>query len=115
MQDFLYLFRGGDPVKAGLSPEMMQRHMQRFRDWMGSLRERGYLKGADPLAPTGKLVEGRHGPVTDGPFAEAKDVVGGYALICAESIDQAVDLALDCPICDLGGSIEVRPLRVMGG
>jgi len=48
--------------------------------------------------------------VTDGPFAEAKDLVGGFSLVEATSIDQAVELSRGCPVLDTGGSVEVRPV-----
>jgi hypothetical protein len=50
--------------------------------------------------------------VKDGPYAEAKDVVGGYIIVEADNIDQAVELSKGCPILDVGGSVEVRPVQV---
>lgn len=51
--------------------------------------------------------------VTDGPFAEAKDVVGGYTLIEACDLDQAVELSKGCPIFEAEGAVEVRPVMKM--
>ena len=51
--------------------------------------------------------------VTDGPFTEAKDLVGGFTLVEARDIDQAVELSRGCPILDGGGSVEVRPVMKM--
>jgi hypothetical protein len=59
------------------------------------------------------VVKGKQKAVTDGPFAEAKDVVGGFSLIQARDLDQAVELSKGCPILEVGGSIEVRQIQVM--
>ena len=56
------------------------------------------------------MVEGNQKIVTDGPYAEAKDLVGGFSLIEAKDIAQAVDLSKGCPILEVGGSVEVRPV-----
>ena len=66
-----------------------------------------------PLERSGKLVKGSQKIVTDGPFAEAKDVVGGYTLIEACDLDQAVELSKGCPIFEAEGAVEVRPVMKM--
>ena len=62
---------------------------------------------------TGKLVKGKQKTITDGPFAEAKDVIGGYSLIEARDLDQAVELSKGCPIFEFEGAVEVRPVLQM--
>ena len=110
MADFLYVFRGGG---YQLSPEQMQKHMQAWGTWMGELSKRGQFKGGDPLDSGGKQVKGKKKTIVDGPFAEAKDVVGGYLLVTAENLDDAAELARGCPILEVDGSVEVRPIRKM--
>jgi hypothetical protein len=108
MSDFVYLYHGGD---AARSPERIQETMQKWFAWLGKLREKGHLK--DPglaLERTGKLVKGKRKTVTDGPFAEVKDVIGGYSLIYAHDLEQAVELSKDCPILEDDGTVEVRPV-----
>src|SRR6266481_4753996 len=109
MADFLYVFRGGGYQQ--LSPEQMQKHMQAWGTWIGELSNRGQFKGGDPLEPAGKQVKGKKKIVVDGPFAEAKDLIGGYLLVTADSLDAAVELARGCPSLDLDGTVEVRPIR----
>jgi hypothetical protein len=111
MADFLYVFRGGGYQQ--LSPEQMQKHMQAWGDWISELSKRGQFKGGDPLDPGGKQVRGKKKAVVDGPFAEAKDLVGGYLLVTAENLDAATELARGCPILEVDGSVEVRPIRKM--
>lgn len=108
MSEFLYLYRGG---QSDRSPEKMQQTMQKWMAWMKELGEKGHLKNqGQPLERSGKLVKGQQKTVTDGPFAEAKDVVGGYTLIEARDLEQAVELSKGCPIFEFDGAVEVRPI-----
>jgi len=111
MADFLYVFRGSGYQQ--LSPEQMQKHMQAWANWIGELSKRGQFKGGDPLESGGKQVKGKKKIIVDGPYAEAKDVVGGYLLVTADSLDDAAELARGCPSLELEGNVEVRPIRKM--
>src|SRR5437868_270807 len=112
MSEFTYLYRGGMP--SGQSPEQMQQQMQRWIAWMKDLGQKGHLKDqGHPLERSGKVVKGKEKTVTDGPYAEAKDVIGGYTLIEAKDLAQAVELLKGCPIFEVGGSVEVRPIMKM--
>lgn len=113
MADFLYVFRGGMSGTQQFSPEHMQKHMEAWGTWIGELSKRGQFKGGDPLDAGGKQVKGRKKTIVDGPFAEAKDLVGGYLLVTAETLDDAAELARGCPILEVDGSVEVRPIRKM--
>jgi hypothetical protein len=108
MSEFVFLYRGGARDR---SPEQMQQMMQKWMTWMKDLGANGHLKDrGQPLERAGKLVQGRQKTVTDGPFAEAKDVVGGYTLIEAEDLSEAVELSKGCPIFEVEGAVEVRPV-----
>ena len=113
MSEFVYLYRNGERMPG--SPEQMQQQMQKWMAWMKDLADKGHIKDpGHPLERTGKLVTGRPKNVTDGPFAEAKDVVGGYTLVEAEDLARAVELTTGCPILDVaGGYVEVRPVMKM--
>ena len=112
MSQFVYLYRGGE---EGRSPERMQQMMQKWMAWMKELTDKGHIKDpGHPLERTGKLVKGSQKTVTDGPFAETKDVVGGYTLVRANDLAHAVELTSGCPIFDVdGGAVEVRPVMKM--
>jgi len=85
--------------------------MQKWMTWLKELAGKGHIKDqGQPLERTGKLVRGKQKTVTDGPFAEAKDVVGGYTLIEARDLQQAVELSKGCPILEVDGEVEVRPV-----
>ena len=113
MSDYLYLYRGGQQRPGG-SPEQMQTQMQRWMTWLKELSDKGHVKDmGHPLEPSGKLVKA-HKAITDGPFAEAKDLIGGYTLVQANDLAQAVDLTSGCPIFDAGGAVEVRAIMKTG-
>jgi hypothetical protein len=113
MANYLYIFRGGMAGTADQSPAQMQQHMQKWNDWIQALTKTGNFKSGEPLEAGGKTISGKRKNVTDGPFAEAKDLVGGYLLVTAQSLDQAVELAHGCPILEVDGSVEVRAVRQM--
>ena len=108
MSEFVFLYRGGE---AGRSPERAQQTMQKWMAWLNELGNKGHIKDkGQPLERAGKLVKGKQKTVTDGPFPEAKDIVGGYTLIEARDLDQAAELSKGCPILEVDGSVEVRPV-----
>jgi len=88
--------------------------MQKWMSWMQNLSDQGHIKDrGQPLEATGKVVKGRQKTVTDGPFAEAKDLVGGYTLIEAKDLNEAAELSKGCPIFERNGFVEVRPVMKM--
>jgi hypothetical protein len=111
MSEFTYLFRGRDTTA---SPEQMQKTMEKWVAWFKELGAKGHLKDTGhPLEHTGKVVKGKQKIVNDGPYAEAKDVVGGYIVIEAKDLLHAVEISKGCPILEAGGSVEVRPIQTM--
>lgn len=105
MKKYLYVFRGGDGGYADQSPEEMQAHMERWGEWMQKRQADGY-----PLQAEGKVVAKAGDLITDGPFTEGKEVVGGYVVLEANDLDHAVELSKDCPIFEFGGTTEVREI-----
>jgi hypothetical protein len=119
MAKFMYIFRGGGYATPGaLSPSEIQQHLAKWNDWTNGLLKAGRHAGGQPLAhpPTGLTLRGRERTVTDGPYAEAKDLVSGTVIVEASSLEEAAELARGCPIFELDGSVEVRPvLQVPNG
>jgi len=107
MKDFMFIFRGGSDT-LNFSPEEMQQHMQKWFAWIDKLKAEDRYVTGQPLTPTGKTVKGARPVITDGPFAESKEIVGGFFLIKANSIEEASELAKGCPDLPLKGSVEVR-------
>ncbi len=85
--------------------------MQKWMEWMGGLKEEGKLIGAQPLVNTGKVITGSKKLVTDGPYMEGKEMVGGYLACKADSYEEAVAIANNCPILEHDGIVEVREIK----
>ncbi|MCR9265571.1 MAG: YciI family protein [Flavobacteriaceae bacterium] len=114
MSNFLYLFRGGDDAFDKLSQEEKQAHMEVWGAWMGGLKEKGKLLDGLPLGKDGKVVSNKGEVVTNGPFAEGAEMVGGYLIVSAKDYDEAVEISKGCPIFDYEGSfVEVREILSM--
>jgi hypothetical protein len=111
MAKFLYIFRGGGMARQ--SPQEMQQQMQKWGAWIQQLSQDGHFKAGEPLESGGKVVRGKKKAVTDGPYAEAKDLVGGYLLIEARDLEEATELSRGCPVLDVDGTVEIRPIASM--
>jgi hypothetical protein len=106
MEKYMFIFIGGDP--SHLSPEAQQAHMQKWFAWVEKLtNEKKYVSG-EALLPGGKTIRGSKKAVTDGPFAEGKEIVGGFFVVNAKDLNEATEMAKACPDYDLGGIVEVR-------
>lgn len=116
MARFLFIYR--DPASQTgpeLSPEEMQAHMQQWFDWLGSGSEAGWVtEMGNPLTPEGRVVAS-DGTITDGPYPESKELVGGYSVIEAADFDEACRHAARCPIYSTGGSVEIRMIAEIDG
>lgn len=107
MPKFLFVYRSSAQQSAEQpSPEQMQEIMGQWGKWMEKVGA-ALVDGGDGLMPTGKVVNG--GAVTDGPFIEAKELVGGFSIVEADDYDGAVAYAKSCPAAE-NGSVEVREL-----
>jgi hypothetical protein len=104
---YMLLFRGPD-WDRGLSAEAAQRLMDEVMGWFDGLQQRGLVRGGSPLARSGTVLSGKTERRFDGPFAESKEVVGGYLLLAVDDFDEAVALARECPTLAHGIDIEIR-------
>lgn len=115
MSEFVYLFRSTEAQQAEAmgTPEQAQKSLQVWLAWIRELEAKGHLKDpGQPLAPQGKVVRGPSQVISDGPYAEAKDLVLGFMLVEARDLAHAAQIARGCPIAAGGGSVEVRPIGV---
>ena len=112
MSKFLMVFRGSLAQEMEYSPEKMQGYMQEWMTWIEAMKGKDIYFGGEPLQPSGCTISADK-VVTDGPYAEAKDLVGGYVLIKADNLDDARVEALNCPIYQANGSVEVREIMLM--
>ena len=106
----MLLFRGPH-WDRGLSAEELQQVMNKVMAWFGGLSERRKIKGAQPLGGQGRVISGTDGRfVMDGPFTETKEAVGGYLVLQADNLNEAVEVARSMPALRYGISVEVRPI-----
>lgn len=106
MAKYLLLLKGGD--FSNYSPEDMQKILEKYIGWSLKLKEKGIHHGGEELGPNGRVLRVEGSKVVDGPFTETKESIGGFWLIEAESINQAVDITRSCPHLDFNGQVEVR-------
>ena len=112
MAKFMYLFRNSPTAYRTMSPEQMQQIMKMWTDWKDTLEKNGHLKQlGERLDGSGKVVRAKG--VTDGPYVEVKDSIQGFMVVEANDMDQAVELASQCPILQSDGTVEVRPFVSM--
>ncbi|OCX54778.1 transcription initiation protein [Mucilaginibacter sp. PPCGB 2223] len=113
MKDFVLLFRNaGEPMNT-LSPQQMQTLMTDWQNWMGSMAAQDKLSNSGyRLSTEGNTLKANN-VVTDGPYAEIKEILTGVTIIKADTLEEANQLAKGCPILKVGGSVEVRGVIVM--
>jgi len=114
MTEFLLVFRR-DAVsnEPAPSPEQLQAMMKPWQDWIGSIAAQNKLvSSGNRLAPAGKVVKADN-VVTDGPYVEIKEAIGGYTIVKANSLEEAAELSKNCPILSVGGTVEVRAIVPM--
>jgi hypothetical protein len=92
-----------------LSQDEIQSATEKFYIWYDRLINEGKMKPGQRLTSEGKTV-GRKDVITDGPFGESKEVIGGYWFILAHSLDEAAQIAKGNPCLDCGLLLEIRPI-----
>ncbi len=109
MKEFMMLFRGAEQAVDTRTPEEQQANMTRWQDWIGGIAAQGKFVNTGRLAFEGKTLQA-NGVVTDGPYAEMKEILGGYLTVKANSLEEAIELAEGCPALLNGGRVEVRAM-----
>ena len=113
MKDFLFVFRSETSPRTNASPEQLQANMKLWMDWIGGIAAQNKLIDRGNRLETGGKVVKPGNLITDGPYIETKEMIGGYTLVKADSIDEATEMAKGCPILTFGGNVEVREIGVM--
>lgn len=110
MKDFLLIFRRDEQEIPEQSPEEMQADFKKWMDWIGGIAARNQLVDrGNRLERSGKVVRSS-GLVTDGPFVEIKESIGGYIMIRATGLDEAAEIAKGCPVLGYKGNVEIRAI-----
>jgi hypothetical protein len=117
MKEYLLVFRDTMETEKSwqeMSPEVLQALMAKWGAWMGEVTAAGKMAGGNRLSTSGKVMHGTGRSITDGPYVEAKELVGGYILIKADGYDEAVQLTQGCPaLLSDTGSVEIREVMQM--
>lgn len=104
----MLIFHGGELPAEEQTPGNMEASMGKWMAWIDKLAKDGKYVSGEPLLPGGKIISGKTKTVTDGPFTEGKEIIGGYFIINAASYDEAVELCSDYPDYERGGKVAVR-------
>jgi hypothetical protein len=112
MKEFLLIFRRENGDNAVMSPEQIQAMMKPWQDWIGGIAAQNKLVTAgNRLETDGKVVKSTM--ITNGPYVEVKESIGGYTIVKANSLEEAAEMSKGCPILQIGGNVEVRAIIPM--
>ncbi len=115
MDEFMLIFRHEDGTKVA-SPEQIQVWMKQTMDWIGGIAAQNKYVGGNGLIFDDSRVVRHNNFVTNGPFGEIKETIGGYMIVRAESVEEAVEFAKGSPILQgEGNSMEVRKIARRDG
>jgi len=108
--DYMLMFVGNEWCNELSYPEI-KKLAEDAKAWMDGLVAQGKAKGANGLARSGARVNAKTGQVIlDGPYAETKEAIGGFVIVEAANIEEAIAIAKKSPVVRYGTTIEVRPV-----
>jgi hypothetical protein len=115
---YMLLIYGDEKERGKMSEQEKGAIFQQYVEFTEGIRKSGAFQAGDPLQPisTATTVRSKNGKAvtTDGPFAETKEQLGGYYIVEAKNLDEAISMAARIPAVRVGGSVEVRPIMEMG-
>ena len=106
MPKYLLIYRDSASPQSQPSPEEIQQFLGMWAGWFQKFKD-AIVDAGDGLLPTGRVLQA-DGVVADGPYVEAKEMIGGFSVLQANSYEAAVTIARECPIAIVGGAIELR-------
>ncbi len=111
----MMLFHSEENPDFNPTPEQIQAEVKLWQDWISGIAAKGNLQNpGEALGFEGKTLHA-DGTITDGPYAELKEMVGGFIIVSAETIDEAAVLAQGCPVLASGGKVELRDIMNFEG
>jgi hypothetical protein len=112
MKEFIMVYRNAPVAGFNPTPEQIEAVEKQWANWLEGIAAQGKLGGGYRPGPEGKTAHPGN-VVTDGPYAEVKEILMGVSVLKVETIDEALEIAKGCPILQVGGTCEVRSLIVM--
>ncbi|MFC5045048.1 YciI family protein [Aquimarina hainanensis] len=110
MKKFILLLRDELETLQQLSPKEIENLVQSHMEWAQKLEEKKFLISGDGLEEKGVLIQGKDCIIKDGPYIESKEMIGGYYLLQAETLEEIIEIAKECPCHLWGGTTEIRPI-----
>lgn len=115
MDEFILIFRHEDGNKVA-SPEQIQTWMKQTMDWIGGIAAQNKFSGGNGLPFDDARVVWPNNVVTNGPFGDIKETIGGYIIVKADSLEEAIEFAKGSPVLQgEGNSVEVRKIAKRDG
>jgi hypothetical protein len=115
MNEYILIFRHEDGSKIA-SPEQMQAWMKQTMDWIGTIAAQNKFVSGTGLPFADARVVGHNNVVTNGPFGDIKETIGGFVMVKAKNVDEAVEFAKGCPVLQgEGNTVEVRQVAKNDG
>ena len=114
MKEYLMLIRENLGNYGKLTPEEMQKDIEKHVKWVEGLVKNGNFKGGNPLLPSGKHIHSQDKLVTDGPYIELKEGISGFYFLLTNSLEEATEIAKGCPSLEIGATLEVREIMQTG-
>ena len=111
MKEFMMIFLGGEYESAELSPQELQKRMELWNQWISDLRQDELFLDGRALKNTSKHIVSADQVITDGPFVETKELVTGYFVVKANSLEEVKEMTKNYPDYDLGGRVEIREIQ----
>ena len=116
MKEFMLFIKSEVSPKSELSPEQLQKHVEKVGNYIRGLVESGNMKSAQPLEMEGRILSYKDGQVVDGPYNETKEIISGYYHLLANDLEHAIEIASRDPRMEEGiWRVEVRPVKVVEG
>ena len=115
MDEFILIFRHEDGMKVA-SPEQLQQWMKQTMDWISSIKAKDKFVSGTGLPFADARVVHHKGIVTNGPFGDIKETIGGFVIVKAATADEAAEFAMSCPVLQGdGNTVEVRKIAKNDG
>lgn len=113
MKEFLLLYRTDYAGMKNATPEQAQASMKLWMDWLGGIAAQNKLTAkGERLHDSGRIIK-NNSVVTNGPYTDIKESIGGFSIIKANDYEEAVELSKGCPVLQTGGNVEVREIDAM--
>jgi hypothetical protein len=112
MKEYMLIFRNEKSDGPPPSKEQMETVLKEWQVWITGIAEKGKYSGTNRLLSEGRTLKPGK-VITDGPYVEGKEMIGGYVIVKANNIDEATEIAKQCPNLKYGGNVEVRAVMTI--